>query len=507
MAIVEDEKSEVFLLQLYHQVEMTEDILVPGGILIIKDPYLKLTADGRHGLRVDHVSDAVFLLAHDRRVPSCWHSELTNPQLKSADFWKTKGKEFLVNQDIRPQLNIFDVGSLLIRQSGSRGRGLFTTKAVKTGDLMFCEKAFAYAFHEGEGTSGDSSRLTMNLLIDINANSFTSGAQPELITMLVRKLYRNPSQTSAVKGLHCGSYSPVQGTFDIIDGMPVIDSFLLTRILLLNSFGCKFPEKAGALKRPVGIDRLGNVFPSLGLWTFASHMHHSCLSNAFCSFIGDMTIVRAIADIPVDAEITIQYLNPFNPQRQQKYIINWAFACDCAMCEDDDHTSDIVIAKRKRLGESLQQLLRLLSRRGGSSGTAGIASLIRKSSDLLAEMEETYIKPTEEVPRLTLWVGYRDFACALTLTGAGLSSNAQKAIEIGLKALRCLRFVIESGSLGSNQGLVVKKWGYMAPGELDCWICLKTAYDCTGSHELALAAEGCAKVCCRIQLGEAETFQ
>lgn len=94
MAIVEDEKSEVFLLQLYHQVKMTEDILVPGGILIIKDPYLKLTADGRHGLRVDHVSDVVFLLAHDKRVPSCWHSELMNPQLKSADFWKTKGKEF-----------------------------------------------------------------------------------------------------------------------------------------------------------------------------------------------------------------------------------------------------------------------------------------------------------------------------------------------------------------------------------------------------------------------------
>lgn len=116
------------------------------------------------------------------------------------------------------------IGPVEIRQSGSRGRGLFTTKAVKTGDLLFCEKAFAYAFHEGEGTSGDSSRLMMSLLIDVNANSFTSGAQPELITMLVQKLYRNPSLTSAVKALHCGSYSPVQGTFDIIDGMPVIDS-------------------------------------------------------------------------------------------------------------------------------------------------------------------------------------------------------------------------------------------------------------------------------------------
>ncbi|KAK0671707.1 hypothetical protein QBC41DRAFT_49794 [Cercophora samala] len=631
MAIVEDEKGEVLLLQLYHQAEMTEDVLVPGKVLIVKDPYLKLTADGRHGLRVDHVSDVVFLPAHDERVPFFWHSELTTPQHKSADFWKTKGNDCFGRAKYQAALehytralvssptteechtinlnrslaylktNSFDAalvdansvledangktkekalfrkaqalyslqryreccdvlkalrleypdnasakaklneaasrlaeqtsgkyhfkklhaeavrlrppqldhatytGPVEVRQSGSRGRGLFTTKAVKAGDLLFCEKAFVYAFHEIEGTSGDG-RLMTNLLIDANANSFTSGAQPELITMLVQKLYQNPSLASAVKDLHRGSYSPIQGVFDIIDENPVIDSFLLTRILLLNSFGCRLPEKAGALKPPVGLDRLDDLFPSLGVWALASHMNHSCLSNAFRSFIGDMMIVRATEDLPANAEITIQYLNPFNPQRQQKYIKNWAFACDCAMCEEDDRTSDVVVAKRNTLGKSLEQLHRLLTRHRGSSGAAKAASLIRKSSAVLAELEGTYSRPAEEVPRLALWVGYRDLACALTVTGAGLGSNSQKVIDIGLKALRCLGFVLDGGSLGTKQRLVVKKWGYMGAGLIDCWICLKTAYANTGSHELALAAQGYAKVCYRIQLGEDETF-
>ncbi|KAK4180472.1 hypothetical protein QBC36DRAFT_229583 [Triangularia setosa] len=633
MAIVEDERGEVLLLQLYHQVETTEDILVPGRVLIIRDPYLKLTADGKHGLRVDHVSDIVFLPVHEDRIPACWRSEVTNPQNQSAGFWKAKGNDcfgqsryhaaieyytsalassptteechtiklnrslaFLktnhfdaaladvdsmlsdssaksnekalfrkaqalyslqryreccevlktlrlkypdntaakdkLNEAVNrlaeqttgkyrfkklhaeaahlrpPQLDhATHIGPVGVRQSESRGRGLFTTKAVKAGDLLFCEKAFVYAFHEGEGMSSNS-RLMMNLLIDVNANSFTTGAQPELITMLVQKLYQNPSLASIVKDLHRGSYSPVQGVFDIIDGKPVIDSFLLTRILLINSFGCRLSGKAGPLKQangqPINVNNFNDLFPSLGIWTFASHINHSCTSNAFRSFIGDMMILRANQDLPANAEVTIQYLNPFNPERQQVFVKNWAFACDCVMCQDNEQTSDAVVAKRKRLGESLQSMLRLLTRRGSSSSGAGsIASLVRKSSALIAEMEGTYNKPAKEVPRLVVWKGYRDFACALTL-GAG--ANPQKIVELSLRALRSLGFVIEGGSLGTNQGLVVREWGFIGDGLLDCWMCLKAAYVETRSYELALAAEGYAKVCYKILFGEDETF-
>ncbi|KAK0726200.1 hypothetical protein B0T21DRAFT_371164 [Apiosordaria backusii] len=636
MAIVEDERGEVLLLQLYHQVDTTprpEDILAPGTVLIIKDPYLKLTADGGHGLRADHVSDIVFLPAHDDRIPSCWRSDLQSPQDQSASFWKAKGNDCFGQSRYRAAVEYYtralvssptteeshtiklnrslaflktnhfdaalaDVESLLsdtatkagekalfrkaqalyglqrfreccdvltklrvnypnntaakaklnaavnrlaeqttgkyhfkklqaeasqlrppwldhatyigpveVRQSGCRGKGVFTTKAVKAGDLLFCEKAFVYAFSE-DGAVNSAGRLDTSILIDVNANSFTTGAQPELITMLVQKLYRNPSLASLVQNLHRGSYEPVQGTFGIIDGNPVLDTFLLTRILLLNNFGCLLSDRAAAQARRqlIGLHTSFHNFPSCGLWAFASHINHSCISNAHRSFIGDMMIVRATEDLPVNTEITIQYLSHLTPQRQQKFVQNWAFACDCALCQDGDQTSDAVIAKRSRLAESLQSVLRPLTRCGSYGGTGSIANVIRKSSALLAELEGTYTKPVEEVPRIALWGGYRDVACALTLPGQGIAPNPQKAVELGLKALQCLGFVIEGGSLGTNQDLVVKKWGFMGNGLLDCWMCLKNAYYKTGSHELALAADGYAKVCYRIQFGEDETF-
>lgn len=46
MAIVEDERGDVLMVQLYHQqndaVGQAEDILVEGTVLILKEPYLKL---------------------------------------------------------------------------------------------------------------------------------------------------------------------------------------------------------------------------------------------------------------------------------------------------------------------------------------------------------------------------------------------------------------------------------------------------------------------------------
>ncbi|KAK4197545.1 hypothetical protein QBC40DRAFT_333364 [Triangularia verruculosa] len=626
MAIVEDERNEVLLLQLYHQTEMSEDILVPGQVLIIKDPYLKLTADGGYGLRVDHLSDVVFLPAHDGRIPFCWHSELTNPQHKSADYWKTKGNdcfrqskylaaveqalvcsptpeeghtiklnralvllkmghfdEALANTDSAtsdfnakdnekalfrraqalyglrryreccdvlktlrlaypgntaaiaklneaisrlaeqttgkyqfakfrleatrlrpPQLNHATyIGPVEVHQSGSRGSGLFTTRAVKAGELIFCEKALVYVFHKRDGSSSDD-RLMSTILIDINTGNFTIGAQPELITMLVQKVYQNPSLASTVRDLHRGSYSPVQGTFDITDGKPVIDSFLLTRILLLNNFACRLQDTQ-ADGQPTLSSALDRV-PSLGLWAFASRMNHSCISNAYRSFIGDMMIVRATKDIPANSEVTIQYLNPTNPHRQKKFVQNWAFSCECAMCQDDDQTSSSVIAKRNRLGESIQAMLRLMTRRGSSSGAGSIASLIRKCSAGLAELESTYNNPAEKVPRLALWKGYRDLACALTMAGAGVNSHFDKIIEAGLKGLQCLGFAIEGGGAGRGKKLVIQTWGYAGEGLVDCWLCLKDAYTVTGSHELALAAESYARMCHRIYYGDDESY-
>jgi len=76
MAIMEDEEKDAIMVQLYYQEKdferRAEDILPEGAILIVKEPYLKLMADGDYGIRVDHISDVVRLTRYDERIPSCW---------------------------------------------------------------------------------------------------------------------------------------------------------------------------------------------------------------------------------------------------------------------------------------------------------------------------------------------------------------------------------------------------------------------------------------------------
>jgi hypothetical protein len=90
MAIVEDETGDVLMVQLYHQEDGTEDIITEGTVLILKEPFLKLMSDGNYGLRVDHLSDAVFLSPDDERIPSNWRRE-SPEQSGAALAWKTKG--------------------------------------------------------------------------------------------------------------------------------------------------------------------------------------------------------------------------------------------------------------------------------------------------------------------------------------------------------------------------------------------------------------------------------
>lgn len=93
MAIVEDEKREVVMLQLYHQEQAgdtLEDILTQGSVVLVKEPYLKHMANGGYGLRVDHVCDVEFLPPGDERIPDAWKQ---TPRQRTAVEWKIKGNE------------------------------------------------------------------------------------------------------------------------------------------------------------------------------------------------------------------------------------------------------------------------------------------------------------------------------------------------------------------------------------------------------------------------------
>lgn len=109
------------------------------------------------------------------------------------------------------------VGPVFVRPTESHGRGLFTTEAVRAGDLLFCEKAFAHAFHDEDG---DLSNIS--LLMNTETETMTMGSQAELIALIAQKLYKNPSLMSTFTDLYHGSYTSVD--VSKVDGIPVVDT-------------------------------------------------------------------------------------------------------------------------------------------------------------------------------------------------------------------------------------------------------------------------------------------
>jgi hypothetical protein len=98
LVLVEDQNRDVTVLQLYQQRDENScaatDIIREGSILIIKEPFFKVMASGEYGLRVDHVSDVVFLDKDDPKVPHSWRPRLSEIG-KSADDLKLEGNTLM----------------------------------------------------------------------------------------------------------------------------------------------------------------------------------------------------------------------------------------------------------------------------------------------------------------------------------------------------------------------------------------------------------------------------
>ncbi|KAK2805127.1 hypothetical protein FQN50_006372 [Emmonsiellopsis sp. PD_5] len=614
MAIVEDEGGDIFIFQLYNRdKELSADgYLTEGTVMIVKEPYLKVTSDGSFGFRVDHLSDVSFLPDHDPRIPLSWRRQ--HPASgTSADDWKLKGNDYFnkggyklaidcysmalgcspttdetrtikLNRVLtylrthqfeaalgdlktvppgdkpsekalfreaqalyylrrfRESCNVHKVlaqeypentlaksefkraiarlaeqeegryqfrqmqreakkshpphldhatyiGPVRVKPTESRGRGLFTTKAVKAGDLLFCEKAFTHAFHDP-----DKSGKGLSLLINAETNSIKMGTQAELIELTVQKLSKNPSLLPTITDLYHGSYKPVD-TLQV-DGISVVDTFLVERIIGLNCFGSPLLSHeyhAHVMKDDKQFKNDSENFHSTGIWRLASYINHSCYSNAERSFIGDMMIVRASQDLAPNTEISFWYKSPLSEgiEKNQIDLANWGFKCSCAICHDFHTTPNGELATRKRLRAILVK-----------EYSSHKISKIVKFESILSRLADTYQKPPSEVPRFAIWEPY------LALATNCLPNDPQKCCQYALKTLESLGYIIEGGNLPHVPGtpLLVKQWGLMVDTNVRCWITLAAAY-CVVAPDIVLQAEGYARITYRILVGEDETFE
>lgn len=82
MAIMEDAHGDGVVFQLYQQkgdnYRTAHDVIQQGYLCIVKEPYFKIMNNGGYGLRVDHVTDLIWLSAIDERVPSPWKPRISD---------------------------------------------------------------------------------------------------------------------------------------------------------------------------------------------------------------------------------------------------------------------------------------------------------------------------------------------------------------------------------------------------------------------------------------------
>ncbi|ODM18565.1 hypothetical protein SI65_06437 [Aspergillus cristatus] len=369
------------------------------------------------------------------------------------------------------------IGPVVVKEAGSYGRGLFTTKEVKAGDLLLCAKAFGFAFADPE-----------------HRRDVTMVYKMELIRAISQKMYANPSLTSVITDLHADGYKSVDVAE--VDGKPVVDTFQIERIIDANAFGSQNSaaqnhiEETLYKREGIAINQDKSSFHSLGVWPMTSHANHSCYANSQSSITGDMLILRATQDIPANTEITLAYKDPvpdFDEERTR--FRSWNFVCDCPLCKDAHNTC-------KRIHNNRVHLRKQATSRYARSSTI-------KREALAASLEQTYARPPTLVPRVALFDIYLDLARDYMR-----KQQPEKAVAAALKTFESLGFVIEGGELPHVPGtqLVVKHWGMFQDESAECWTVLVCVYSVL-APEICQKAEEYARVAYRMAVGEDETFE
>jgi len=223
------------------------------------------------------------------------------------------------------------LGNTEVRDSTIHGRGLFATKDLKAGDLIFVEKA-----------------LCCPNEFDMQHNSAA------LFANLVRACQDNETFHKKILDLHAGSYKRSGQEGKIVDEAPVVDIFLLESIRRKNCFsGPRVTDQIWT-----NFDRKRDGM-SRGMWTHAAYANHSCLPNSTRSWIGDILITTATTDIPKGTEITHIYVAPraVYAARKQQFTA-WGFDCTCPLCSAEAKSSSENHAKRRKILAEIETLVK-----------------------------------------------------------------------------------------------------------------------------------------------------
>jgi tetratricopeptide (TPR) repeat protein len=287
----------------------------------------------------------------------------------------------------------------IIQDSPHHGRGIFAARNIAAGELVFCEKA---------GQMPNQYEPTR--------------ASAALFAKMTHQLFDNPSLAPKVLALHGGDYvrSGLEGT--IVDGVPVVDVFLLESIRTKNCFS----SPLSTLEETKPDSPPGRL--AKGLWTYASHMNHACTANTHRSFLGDLLISRATRPIRKGEELFQNYI-PVQPLREgrQAAFAEWGFQCHCELCDGEDRSPAEKQAKRL---DVLRQIEKLAAKR--PPGRHEPDAVIKSMERLYRQLEDLHEEAVfAKLPRVMLI-----FPTMWLLAANGVRKRYAKVVEYARAALR-----------------------------------------------------------------------
>ncbi|KAL6716164.1 hypothetical protein ACLMJK_005730 [Lecanora helva] len=374
------------------------------------------------------------------------------------------------------------VGCIEIRECEikSLGRGMFTTKDVAAGELLLCEKAMAVAFAdpnafpEASGTmqGEDASAETKEVYADRRA---------ELEANTIAKLEPNPTLAAKFLELYPGPDHKDQ--VDEKTGETVIDDSSITTRIAYNAFG--FPlltHNLHYLTAHTPQNLPDSLTGSRGIWHRASFINHSCYPLVRRSFIGDMMIFRAQANIPKDTELKFGYISGLEIwEERQKALRRYGFECDCAVCVTEGETSEAVRGERF---ECVKRIIDVFER--------GDVTAYERYTELLDRLEGTYTHPPQREYRRAMITPLTNL-----ITGCLQSGLHAQVIELTHRLLHALGFELEI----TEQTYTIVQWGFLIDEIVVAMVDLVDAYAIM-KPELVEDARREARKCYLIMCGE-----
>jgi hypothetical protein len=89
---------------------------------------------------------------------------------------------------------------------------------------------------------------------------------------------------------------------------------------------------------------------SLALYVLPTYLNHSCVPNAMRDMLGDVITIRARQKIAKGEEITVSYIDRFQPYELRALLLKpWFDKCDCQACEWDHKTDPKMLVTRWHL--------------------------------------------------------------------------------------------------------------------------------------------------------------